>query len=459
VTTALCDGSGNGTDAGAATDAMSDTLDAQVENLASSPEDVAANKNKLATVVQSVAASINDVTSGADTKAMALRTKMVTTLKDAVLATSGPALDIGAASSALASISANPEQLSFEAQGMIVMVIDGILAQDSVVANGIHSEVAQNLVGAVGDTRKASSSRRALVVNEMTAQLKSITNAALMQTETGADARTFTATGLAMAVRKMPAKDITSSSIGMATMDDPWGFEVLSEFGKSGAENAVVIVQALRSSSEYVTSSQQAVSDVLSLAIWDVNSGMLVPHAEGAIRASFILSKTANSPICTSWDGAGWQRNNAAMLTSSRIAGANVVCNMTEAGSFVILDVCSPSTTCSGNGQCRVDGTCYCDLGWTGSTCDSQYCDDSLFTCANGGECECMAEPFNCVEDCVAKAGCETECIEKCGRGQLNAYDLASCPTDDAGVPRAMCTCPCGYSGPRCETTEQTAAC
>jgi len=466
VTTALCDASGNGTDVGAATEAMSSKLNEQLENLAATPEDVAANKNKLATVVQGVAATINDVTSSstdpvATAKATAMRTTMANTLKDAVLATSGPPLDVGAAASALASISANPEQLSTDAQGVIVAVIDGILAQSSVITNGLNSEVAQNLVGAIGDTQKAglASGRRALIGNKMMSQLKSITFAALLQTETGGTALTFSGTGLTMVVRKIPAQDLAGSQIGAWSLHESWGVQMGSETALTG-DTTVILLQALRLSSTYVPFTGEAVSDLVSVSAWDTDMSA-VSLAQGSILASFTLSATANSPLCTMWDGTKWQNQPEAMVSTTRVAGAPVTCNATVIGTFAVVDACDPGTTCSGHGSCRflpptrnptavrgLQQKCECDFGWSGPTCNTAYCDD-IHVCHNGGRCICDVTPPDCLSVCLQTCSVD-QCEPKCGIVTAN-YTAANCPRY-RGRGQTHCECPCGFSGPYCDT-------
>jgi hypothetical protein len=459
VTAALCDGSSNGTDAGAATEAMRNKLDAQVENLASSPEDVAANKNKLATVLLGVAQSINEVTATSSSNhavvgnATTLRTKMANTLRDAVMVSGGPALDVGTAASALASISANPEQLSSAAQAVIDEIIDGILDKPSVISNGLDSEVAQNLVATVGSTQQASTtSRRKLVSNKMMSQLKAITIAALKQTEIGSDALTLAGSGLSLAMRKLKTDDLGSSRIGLSSLYDGWGFQMSPGFTLTGPASGVVFVQALRSSAAYASAAtQEAVSPVVSLSIWDA-SGTLLSVTAGSVVASVTLSNKASSPSCQQWGGSSWLAQPGAMTTTNRARGASIDCNFHSLGSFVVINTCNPSTTCSNNGECTFDGTCSCKIGWAGPNCATQYCDSALFPCANGGVCKCTAEPYDCVAHCIATAGCsQTVCADKCPPGGKSNYTLASCPILYGG-PQTECQCPCGYSGPRCES-------
>lgn len=209
----------------------------------------------------------------------------------------------------------------------------------------------------------------------------------------------------------------------------------------------VVLVQALRRSSAYAPGSQEAVSDVLSLSIWDT-AGAVVPLSGGNVKVLFTLNANANSPKCNFWSGTQWQGQPAAML-EYRSAGAAVSCNASMLGSFVILDTCHPNTTCSGNGNCRIDGSCSCQIGWTGQHCDLTYCDDAVFPCQNGGQCVCAAEPFDCMTDCEGRCS-SSICAKKCP-SVGEPYSSLTCPTHQ-GTRQTTCQCPCGYTGAHCET-------
>jgi len=452
VTAPPCDASGlptgNKSDAdriNEATEALATKLDEQVENLASTPADVAANKNKLATGVQSVAASMNDVTSGDNSKAEATRTKMANTLKDAVLATTGPPLDVGIAASALASISANPEQLSSDAQRVIVAVIDGILAQASVISDGIDSEVAQNLVDAIGDTQQAiTSGRRAATNTKMNSQLKSVTIAALMKTEPGGDALTFTGTGLSMICRKIPRNDIAGLNVGFSSVYTGWGFTMSTDSTvNSVPAGDMVLIQVLHSN--YTMQELKFSSSALSISIWN-QQGSMLSLAQGSMEVSFTLNTMAESPSCSTWTGSMWQQMKDALLTTSRTAGSVVRCTANNVGTFVVIDSCN---SCSGNGECQLDGSCICKPGWTGQYCSTNYCDEMLFKCTNGGVCTCPAQ-FDCMAECLATSSCASSCSKKCAPDLTN-YTVAACPPVQ-GTRQTTCRCPCGYMGSLCET-------
>lgn len=252
-----------------------------------------------------------------------------------------------------------------------------------------------------------------------------------------------------MTVRKLPATAISSTDIGFFSLYDSWGFGTSPDFALRGGGD-VVQVQALRSSSAYGAANQQAKSDVLSLSVWNVD-GETVPVAGGNVTVTFTLTNTANSPSCSTWDGNSWYHHPQAMQTASRTAGAVVTCTTGNPGSFAIIDICDPGTTCSGNGACMFDGTCSCNLGWTGPSCASQYCDSVLFPCINGGECVCAAEPMDCFADCMAESDCATQCNTKCPPGSLLNYTVSNCPVEQQ-TRQTACQCPCGFSGPRCET-------
>jgi len=275
-----------------------------------------------------------------------------------------------------------------------------------------------------------------------------------MRTEVGGDILTLAGTGLTLALRKIAAADV--ASIGIPSLYDGWGFKMTPGSNLVGPGNAVVLLQAVRSSSVY-TSSQHTVSDALSLSIWDADGALPVPIAAGSIDVSFTLGATANSPSCSVWDGVGWQTQANAMQTTYRTAGAAVVCATSSLGSFVVIDQCDPVVTCSGNGVCLFTGECSCNLGWTGPQCASQYCDSVLFPCANGGQCICSAEPYDCLAECVATSGCASQCEEKCPPGGKANFTVSDCPMQQ-GKKQTSCQCPCGFTGPRCETVTACSA-
>jgi len=269
-------------------------------------------------------------------------------------------------------------------------------------------------VGAIGDTQKAlSSARRVAISDKMMSQLKSITSASLMRTEVGGDALALSGTGLSVAMRKVAVGDIAGSHIGYQSITESWGFEMSSSFGLEAPEEAIVMIQAVRSSSAYNSASAKATSDILSLLTWSLNGEQLYASA-GSIDMTSRLNTNTHSPSCASWDGSTWQNVHQAMLTHNRASNSAVICNVSELGSFAIIETCDPMITCSGNGDCNAQGACHCHPGWTGAQCNLQYCDNVLFPCHNGGTCACAAEMKDCLADCLATGCSEQTCEEKC---------------------------------------------
>jgi hypothetical protein len=460
-----------------ATAAMSAKLDAKLTSLTG-----ATNKNKLTAVLQSTAATINELSTTADSKdkATVMRTKMAESLKSAVLHTSGPPLDVSTAASALASIAANPTQLSAATQITLEDVVDGLLNSSSVRSSGVTTSVAGSLVATVDSvaesrfplsastpsTSFASSpyssavSRRALVANKMMVQTKTITQAAAKQMDVGQEALRLGSSGITVAIRKESQAALASNTFGVPSLYHGFTFNTPANFDPGLSVGNVVIVQttSTRYSPEYPQpATTQVASNIVSISFALPDGTPLLTSALTAkVTVSFTLSKTVFSPQCVLWNGQKWQVKPNALTTQFRSAGATVSCSVAELGSFAIRDMCSPQSTCSGHGKCAFDGKCECSLGWTGVRCATQYCDDVLFRCANRGACTCTAPAFDCVAHCKNTGKLLSSCQTICPPTPTN-YTSRDCPVGDSGR-QTRCVCANGYTGALCEKTTASAA-
>jgi len=127
---------------------MSTKLDSQIASY-----NTPADKNKMATSINTVADTINTIAVTPTTPSAtltAMRGKMATSLLAAATATTGPALDVTMAASALKSISQVPSQINADTGQRLLQVVDAIIGSPAVLANGIDRVTAGNLIATVG---------------------------------------------------------------------------------------------------------------------------------------------------------------------------------------------------------------------------------------------------------------------------------------------------------------------
>jgi hypothetical protein len=435
-----------------------------------------ANKNKLTAALESVAATINGVSSsgtlsekearlaalkaqpGANAAEIAaleaeieqtkkgteLRTTMTTNLKTAVLSTGGPPIDVTQAAAALASIAAVPGQLSAETQGVLAEIVDALLNSQDAQANGVEADVARNLIGTVSNLAAAqsASSRRAAFSSgggsntgsyfaTMRSQIEAITGASAKKMTTGGPPLDSLANGVKTSIRRTSAQMLAGSNVGIESVYD--GFIAKMPSSISSVQNPGDYIAIEISSFKY-TPNQVPVSSPVITVTAQAQDGTALPSAmPGNIMLNFTLSKDAYSPVCARWvpSSSSWQLLPGAYLTSFQSAGGSVSCTVDQMGTFAIRDVCNPATTCSGNGQCNMDGSCNCALGWTGSDCAQQYCDNIMFKCTEGQRCKCTAPPFDCRAECLTSmsaAYCDSHCPDR-----EQPYSVSDCPVVAAG--------------------------
>merc|ERR1712124_158693 len=121
-----------------------------------------------------------------------------------------------------------------------------------------------------------------------------------------------------------------------------------------------------------------------------------------------------------------------ALTSTNRAAGSTATCSVNGFGSYAILETCQPFQTCSGNGQCNFDGSCKCNLGWTGASCNVQYCDQVLFPCSGKKKCTCSAPAWDCKKACLASGNSASSCSKVCP-ATPRPYGISDCPLGVVG--------------------------
>lgn len=214
------------------------------------------------------------------------------------------------------------------------------------------------------------------------------------------------------------------------------------------ASSAYVVIET--TTSPFPPSAEPLASNVVSISVQQPDGTLL--SAKGLSRSVNVtqtLTNVTNSPACVVWESAGssWtELGKSAVTTTNQAIGSTVSCSIGELGSFAIRDTCSDATTCSGHGSCKLDGTCECNLGWTGTSCSQQYCDSSsLLECRNQGKCVC---PVTCKANCENSGNSEDVCEQVCQQEPLLTAD--QCPSA-SGVRQTTCWCKCGFTGAYCE--------
>jgi len=109
--------------------------------------------------------------------------------------------------------------------------------------------------------------------------------------------------------------------------------------------------------------------------------------------------------------------------------------------SLAVLDSCKDACediNCGPNGTC-VDGTCNCDDGYSGSTCNINVCDN--VDCGPNGTCNTTTGACEC-EEGYSGANCE-----------INVCDNVDCgPNGTCNTTNGECVCDEGYEGDNCGT-------
>jgi len=475
---------------------MSTKLDAQIASLSG-----AANRNKLAAMLQSVATTINqDTAPAAFSAAEKMRTKMASQLKAAVSADSpgnSSTLDVHTAAAALESIAAQPTQLTDNTQSVLVSVVDAILDGPTAKTDGVSNTTAASLLSGVGGVaaarapaiaeaaeaaeaaaiaavaaaaaaaaaasqgsssanatnssrRALASSRRSLVGEKMMVQMRSIALAAARQMQTESPPLVVSGSGITTTIYKEHKSALGSNHFGTSGTV----FKMPSDIAPWTATQDEVVVET--TDLPYAPSAKKIYSNVVSLSVSLTDGTALSPETlTNALEITFTLSKATPSPVCMYWDGSSgeWHPIPGAIQTDYHSAGATVTCKVNRVGSFAIGASCFSASTCSAHGSCKSDGSCECSLGWTGESCKTRYCDRSLFKCQNKGRCVCTAPPYDCMKECK-KASSQEACSKKCPACPVD-YSVEMCPlaleNDEPAYQQTRCDCPCGYKGVLCE--------
>lgn len=196
--------------------------------------------------------------------------------------------------------------------------------------------------------------------------------------------------------------------MGHPSLYKPFTFAMPPSFAGSSVGNPWPLATAgqahlvlMASRSPYGIDSSVALnSDVVSIASYTTANAMLSLVGEDptsrmrsavggqGIMVAMRLVQDTNAPICVWWNTAAdaWNALPGAIKSKNRAAGSSVFCEVDRMGSFSIQEGCSPATSCTGRGSCNRDGSCKCELGRTGASCEKAYCDLTLFKCTQGGE-------------------------------------------------------------------------
>ncbi len=145
--------------------------------------------------------------------------------------------------------------------------------------------------------------------------------------------------------------------------------------------------------------------------------------------------------------GAGATAGKAVAGSSSQTAGQGGSPDDLggQGGEAPKSDPCDPNP-CQNNGACNGDGTCNCQVGFSGAKCETQSDPCATNPCLNGGACSNVSGDYSC----ACQPGYEGKTCET-NHDDCSPEPCLNGGTCEDGLNTYTCHCPSGFSGTTCE--------